>query len=610
MSTENGINPPAPNLTHNLNFPLLSILRKERRTGPNYMEYMQNLRFTLSSCVDCWSQCKKRKTSHSDWKRKATKGKFDRGSKRKAESEIAPTSDPKETMCFYCNTKGHWKRSCPKYLKDLKDGKVKKGSHSGLKESMRLKHGELNLVMGNRKITPVTRIGKYELMLKSGIRIDLNNCFGHVNKKCIAQLQKDGALESFDFKSDDYSKGIKMRLRTNMDKDKEDSGSKIDLEEIQKSANEEPIVNTDTQPEVVTHVKPDDIPLPIRRTSGRVSKPHQFYYGFHIKKDKSSDSTLTMKREIQSMYDNQVWNLVDTTPGLKTVRYKWIFKKKTYMDGKVHTYKARLVAKGYTQTHRIDYEETFSPVVKIKSIRIMLAVGAFHDYEIWQMDVKTAFLNEKLTEDMFMGAVTWKSSKHDTVTDSTCESKYIAACEASKEAIWMKNFIRDLRVVPTVQDLIEIFYDNKSAVYDCSIDISKDFIMALKKTHSVLAAMCSGLHIGHITTYMKIWKMDLEARSMQPNVKAMFLAKVREYKSDVKLNQAAQDKLLESGMADASTVSADQKARLLISTEKLNKTSDRVDDNRRTILESEELGVSILQDLNQQRHSLLHAMER
>ncbi|GJW61692.1 retrotransposon protein, putative, ty1-copia subclass [Tanacetum coccineum] len=109
-----------------------------------------------------------------------------------------------------------------------------------------------------------------------------------------------------------------------------------------------------------------------------------------------------IKSEIQSMYDNQVWNLVDTTPDLKTVGCKWIFKKKTDMDGKVHTYKARLVAKGYTQTHRIDYEETFSPVAKIKSIRIMLAIVAFHDYKIWQMDVKIAFLNGRLTEDVFM----------------------------------------------------------------------------------------------------------------------------------------------------------------------------------------------------------------
>ncbi|GKD56535.1 LRR receptor-like serine/threonine-protein kinase ERECTA, partial [Tanacetum coccineum] len=76
---------------------------------------------------------KKRKTSHSNGKGKAAKGKSDRGFKRKVEYEIAPTSDPKEAVCFYCNTKGHWKRSCPKYLKDLKDGKVEKGSHSGSK---------------------------------------------------------------------------------------------------------------------------------------------------------------------------------------------------------------------------------------------------------------------------------------------------------------------------------------------------------------------------------------------------------------------------------------------------------------------------------------------
>nr|GEW21325.1 hypothetical protein [Tanacetum cinerariifolium] len=72
-----------------------------------------------------------------------------------------------------------------------------------------------------------------------------------------------------------------------------DSGSKIGLEEIQESVDEEPIVNTDTQREVVIPIKPDDISLPVHRTSGRVSKPPQFYYGFHIKEDKISDSILS-----------------------------------------------------------------------------------------------------------------------------------------------------------------------------------------------------------------------------------------------------------------------------------------------------------------------------
>nr|GEX31630.1 hypothetical protein [Tanacetum cinerariifolium] len=59
---------------------------------------------------------KKRKTSLSNWKGKATQGKSERGSKRKVKYEIAPTSDPKEAVCFYCNTKGHWKRSCPNFV--------------------------------------------------------------------------------------------------------------------------------------------------------------------------------------------------------------------------------------------------------------------------------------------------------------------------------------------------------------------------------------------------------------------------------------------------------------------------------------------------------------
>nr|GEY18840.1 hypothetical protein [Tanacetum cinerariifolium] len=116
-----------------------------------------------------------------------------------------------------------------------------------------------------------------------------------------------------------------------------------------------------------------------------------------------SDKWLSaMNVEMQSMKDNEVWDLVDLPPNGKTVGSKWLFKKKTCMDGAVHTYKARLVAKGYTQTPRIDYEETFSPVEDIRAIRILIAIAAYHDYEIWQMDVKTAFLNVYLSEEVYM----------------------------------------------------------------------------------------------------------------------------------------------------------------------------------------------------------------
>ena len=77
------------------------------------------------------------------------------------------------------------------------------------------------------------------------------------------------------------------------------------------------------------------------------------------------------------MHDNQVWTLIDHTPGVKLVGCKWVFKKKTDMDEIVNTFKAKLVAKGYTQRYGVDYDETFSPAATLKSIRILIAIAAF-----------------------------------------------------------------------------------------------------------------------------------------------------------------------------------------------------------------------------------------
>ena len=99
-----------------------------------------------------------------------------------------------------------------------------------------------------------------------------------------------------------------------------------------------------------------------------------------------------MKSEIGSMYENKVWSLVDLPDDRQAIENKWIFQKKTDANGNVTVYKARLVAKGFRQVQGVDYNETFSPVAMLKPVRFMLAIAAFYDYEIWQMDIKIAFL--------------------------------------------------------------------------------------------------------------------------------------------------------------------------------------------------------------------------
>ena len=88
------------------------------------------------------------------------------------------------------------------------------------------------------------------------------------------------------------------------------------------------------------------------------------------------------------MYENKVWTLVDLPNDRQAIENKWIFKWKTDAGGNVTIYKAQLFAKGFWQVQGVDYDETFSPVAMLKSVWIMLAIAAFYDYEIWQMDVE------------------------------------------------------------------------------------------------------------------------------------------------------------------------------------------------------------------------------
>lgn len=106
--------------------------------------------------------------------------------------------------------------------------------------------------------------------------------------------------------------------------------------------------------------------------------------------------------EYNSFTSNNCWTLVDLPKGQKAVKCKWVFSKKRDPSGALKKYKARLVAKGYSQRHGIDYHETFSPVVRYSTIRILLAIAAMRDMTVEHLDVKTAFLNGNLEENVYM----------------------------------------------------------------------------------------------------------------------------------------------------------------------------------------------------------------
>ena len=89
-------------------------------------------------------------------------------------------------------------------------------------------------------------------------------------------------------------------------------------------------------------------------------------------------------------------------PGNKPLGSKWIFKRKMKPDGTIDKYKARLVVKGYRQKEGLNYFDTYSPVTRITSIRMLIALAAVHDIKIHQMDVKTTFLNGELEEEIYM----------------------------------------------------------------------------------------------------------------------------------------------------------------------------------------------------------------
>ena len=159
-------------------------------------------------------------------------------------------------------------------------------------------------------------------------------------------------------------------------------------------------------------------PEPVLRRSARERQPPDFYSArVNIASEVLNEPTSmtealaspervkwmdAMDNEMNLLHMNHVWDLVKLPKDRKAVCSKWVFKLKVGSDGQVERHKARLVAQGFAQKQGLDYDETFSPVVRFESLRTVIALTVQNGMKMYQMDVTTAFLNGELQEEVYM----------------------------------------------------------------------------------------------------------------------------------------------------------------------------------------------------------------
>lgn len=109
-----------------------------------------------------------------------------------------------------------------------------------------------------------------------------------------------------------------------------------------------------------------------------------------------------MRAELEAIVQNNTWEFSELPKDHKAIGLKWVFKVKRDPAGNIVKHKARLVVKGYAQVHGVDYDEVFAPVARMETVRLLLALAAQGEWEVLHMDVKSAFLNGDLKEDVYV----------------------------------------------------------------------------------------------------------------------------------------------------------------------------------------------------------------
>ncbi|KAK1683427.1 hypothetical protein QYE76_044275, partial [Lolium multiflorum] len=272
-----------------------------------------------------------------------------------------------DLSCFTCGETGHFSKDCP----ERADRKKKARQVNTVTASNADGYGNLftvlsvardsSVLMGNGSHASVRGVGTVDLKFTSGKIVQLRNV-QHVptmNKNLVS-----GSLLCRD--------GFKIVI----EKDDNEAPKRSKRRRIEKSFGDDFIVYL-----------VDDTPTSIAEA---YASPD------------ADDWKEAVHNEMDSILSNGTWELSERPHGCKPVGCKWVFKKKLRPDGTIEKYKARLVAKGYTQREGEDYFDTYSPVARLTTIRVLLSMAASYGLIVHQMDVKTTFLNGELEEEIYM----------------------------------------------------------------------------------------------------------------------------------------------------------------------------------------------------------------
>ena len=292
-------------------------------------------------------------------------------------------------------------------------------------------------VLNRVSIRPLTKNTSYELFIGRKPNISYFRVFG---SKCFILNTKD-QLGKFDPKSDEgifigYSERSKayriFNKRTNTIEETLHVSFDENFNQISSNKDDDVIPESNTNIETISSKDGDNIVHDIElKSSPKVLKDHpvqniigelnsnvrtrsQLNQMGHVAflssiepknvKEASTDDywIIAMQEELNQFERNDVWDLVPRPSDQSVIGTKWVFKNKADEQGNITRNKARLVAQGYNQEEGIDYEETFAPVARLEAIRILLAYACFHNFKLYQMDVKSAFLNGFIKENVFV----------------------------------------------------------------------------------------------------------------------------------------------------------------------------------------------------------------